>query len=61
MGHAESTTCKAEVIAVGEDCEKVSVGDLILLTIGAGDAVDYAGDMYVIVDEIAVLAVLDRN
>ncbi len=57
----EPTTAKAEVIAIGDEVEKVAVGDMILLTLGAGDGVDFEQEMYVIVDELDILAVLVRN
>lgn len=57
----EVNTYKAEVIATGDEVTRVHAGDLILCVLAVGDLVDFDGERYVIIDELEILAILDRR
>ncbi len=58
--NAPGDTHKADVVAVGPDVENVELGNLILVSLFAGDGVEIGQEQYRIVDEEVVLAVIDR-
>lgn len=51
---------KADVIRVGPDVTTVNPGDLIVHTIARGEPVEHHQEMFMILEEEDVLAVLDR-
>ena len=58
--NAPQDTHKADVVAVGPDVENVALGDLVLVSLFAGDGVEIEQEMYRIIDEEVVLAVIER-
>lgn len=58
--NAPEDTHKAEVVAIGPEVEHIQVGNLILVSLFAGEGVEIAQELYRIVDEEVVLAVIDR-
>ena len=53
-------TYKSEVVNVGPDVTLVNVGDLVLVTVLAGDGVEHDQQDYRIVEEGEILAVIAR-
>ena len=51
---------KADVIALGPDVTRVDEGDLILVTLGAGSKFEHNQEEYLMIDEMDVLATLQR-
>ena len=58
--NAPQDTHKADVVAVGPDVENVTLGDLVLVSLFAGDGVEIEQEMFRIVDEEVVLAIIER-
>lgn len=51
----------ADVVAIGPDVEFTEVGNLVLLSQYIGDKVDFKQNFFVIVEEPAILATIDRD
>ncbi len=51
----------ADVVAIGPDCNKIEVGQLVLLSQYLGDKVDFHSEFFVLVEEPVILATIDRE
>ena len=60
-GGTQTSTVKAEIVAVGDEVSLVEIDDLVLVSIGAGDTVEHESALYVILDEVEILATLTRS
>jgi len=58
---SEPIAVTADVIAIGPECERIQVGNLVLLSQFLGDKVEFHNEYFVLVPEPIILATIDRE